>query len=203
MTKSEFSKQFNTIYCWVYRNHPELLEQVFSSKISKRHHRGYWTLDQCIIDAKKYKTRTEWQKHSLSAYSVAHRKGWLNRCCSHMVSVYNRRNYWTLELCLASAKKYPTIKEWSQKDSKAYGAAKRYGWSKICTKHMTLLTHKRRMVVNLDTQKIYQDADTAGIETQICVPNIRSACNGHAKTAGGYRWAYCDENGNVLEAKND
>jgi hypothetical protein len=29
--------------------------------------------------------------------------------------------------------------------------------------------------------------------------NLTATCKGRQKTAGGYRWAYCDENGNILD----
>lgn len=48
---------------------------------------GYWTKINCINDAKKYKTKTEWRNDSLSGYSSAKSKGYLKFCCKHMNSV--------------------------------------------------------------------------------------------------------------------
>jgi len=53
-------------------------------KINKSH--NHWNLKNCIKDAKKYKIKNEWKKNSVSAYSIAHKNGWLKDCCKHMVS---------------------------------------------------------------------------------------------------------------------
>jgi len=46
---------------------------------------GYWTKEKCIDSAKKYKTKSAWQKKYPSAYQIAFKKKWLNECCKHMV----------------------------------------------------------------------------------------------------------------------
>jgi hypothetical protein len=46
---------------------------------------GYWTLENCKIDALNFTTRLEWQKKSNSSYSKAVRMGWLEMCCEHML----------------------------------------------------------------------------------------------------------------------
>lgn len=38
--------------------------------------------------------------------------------------------------------------------------------------------------------KIYNSSGEAERETGICARNIRSACSGHYKTAGGYHWKW-------------
>lgn len=43
-----------------------------------------WDEDNCINEAKKYKTRREFSIKNNSAYGSARRNGWLNDCCSHM-----------------------------------------------------------------------------------------------------------------------
>lgn len=42
-----------------------------------------------LEDAKKYNTRGDWSKHSMSKYGVACRNGWLEECCAHMVRQMN------------------------------------------------------------------------------------------------------------------
>ena len=46
--------------------------------------RGYWTKERCDEDALKYNSRSEWNKNNSSAYSAAHKNGWLDECCKHM-----------------------------------------------------------------------------------------------------------------------
>lgn len=43
-----------------------------------------WTKDKCIIEANKYKTRTEFCKNSNGAYASAWKNGWLDEACIHM-----------------------------------------------------------------------------------------------------------------------
>lgn len=46
--------------------------------------RGYWTIDKVREEALKFNKRSDFQKCSLSAYSIAHKNGWLDDVCSHM-----------------------------------------------------------------------------------------------------------------------
>ncbi|NJO59702.1 MAG: hypothetical protein HC836_15765 [Richelia sp. RM2_1_2] len=43
-----------------------------------------WTKENCILEAKKYATKSEFFKNASGAYDAAHRNGWLSICCSHM-----------------------------------------------------------------------------------------------------------------------
>jgi len=54
---------------------------------------GYWSYERCKVDAKKYKSRSEWQENSGSAYIKAHLKGWLDECCSHMEMFGNKKSH--------------------------------------------------------------------------------------------------------------
>jgi len=46
--------------------------------------KNYWTKERCKKDALKYNNRTEYNKNSVSSYSKAWKKGWLDEICSHM-----------------------------------------------------------------------------------------------------------------------
>lgn len=197
MNKAQVIKHYNTLYCYLYRNNRQLLEKYFGN-IQNRRKKGSLDLRFCKEDAMKYSSRVQWQVNSGSIYSAAAKNGWLDECCIHMKALV-KRNYWTKERVINSAKQYTTIKEWSIKDAKAYDASKRHGWYKECTKYLENLKHKSKKVICLDTKVIYKCANTASDKTKINCSNIRSACNGNAKTAGGYRWAYCDEEGNVID----
>jgi hypothetical protein len=46
--------------------------------------RNFCTMENCIIDAKQYTSRSEWKRKSSSAYSIANKNKWNNVCRSHM-----------------------------------------------------------------------------------------------------------------------
>ena len=43
-----------------------------------------WDKPACLIDAKRFQTRMDWQLNSPSAYHSARKNAWLGECCSHM-----------------------------------------------------------------------------------------------------------------------
>lgn len=43
-----------------------------------------WTLEACILDARKHRAMVDWQKSSYVAFAVARAHGWLPQCCAHM-----------------------------------------------------------------------------------------------------------------------
>lgn len=44
-----------------------------------------WTFDRCHKEALKYNKRKDFEVNSKAAYAAAHRHGWLNEICKHMV----------------------------------------------------------------------------------------------------------------------
>ena len=47
----------------------------------KRKPYGYWNIkENCIEDARKYKTKSEWKKNSGGAYGAAWKNKWLDEC---------------------------------------------------------------------------------------------------------------------------
>ena len=52
------------------------------------------------------------------------------------------------------------------------------------------LLPKSKKVLCVDTETIYQSSGEAERATGICGRNIRSACTGRYKTAGGYKWEW-------------
>ena len=111
-----------------------------NDKISKIQNKQYlpnhWNLENCIASASRWINRKLWKENEQSAYNAARINGWLEICCKHMDKTDNNIN-WTLELCLASAKKCGSVKEWMNVDINAYLAARRHDWFGICSAHMT------------------------------------------------------------------
>jgi hypothetical protein len=98
-----------------------------------------WTLDECVADARRFRTRQEWYANSSGAYQAARNKEWLDQCFKHMDEVRKPKGYWTRETCVASAKKHKTRSEWHYAESSAYHKAKENGWLEECTAHMPIL----------------------------------------------------------------
>ena len=100
----------------------------------------YWNLERCREDALRFDSRDQWGKSSGGAYSSAKKHGWLDDCCSHMITkgeaVTRKKLQWTLGKCLTDAKRFTGRREWSIKSSAAYGSAKRNGWLDQCCAHM-------------------------------------------------------------------
>lgn len=96
---------------------------------------GFWTLEKCIDEAKKYKTRSEFKKNS-AAYRAAQKKNWLDDVCSHMTSVKKSDGYWTKERCHEEALMYQVRTNFA-KGSTAYKAAQKNGWIDDICSHMT------------------------------------------------------------------
>lgn len=48
---------------------------------------GFWKMNKinCITEALKYKTKIQFLKKNVSAYTIATKNGWLNEICSHML----------------------------------------------------------------------------------------------------------------------
>lgn len=51
---------------------------------------GYWTYNNCAIEALKYFTRIDFKNASMSAYVIANRNGWMKDISSHMTSNGNK-----------------------------------------------------------------------------------------------------------------
>lgn len=90
----------------------------------------YWTIENLQKEALKYNKRTEFQKKSSGAYTIAWRDGILNKICYHMIEIKKPNGYWTLEKCKEEASKYKTKTEWKHKSSGSFDSAYNNNWFK-------------------------------------------------------------------------
>lgn len=58
--------------------------------INIRKPNGYWTYDNCAIEALKYFTKIDFKNKSMSAYVIANRNGWMKDISAHMISNGNK-----------------------------------------------------------------------------------------------------------------
>ena len=75
--------------------------------MSKPKPRGYWTKERCHEEAKRFNSRKAFQKGS-TAYTRAHKAGWLDDICQHMSGGRVPNGYWTKQRCHDEAKKFLT-----------------------------------------------------------------------------------------------
>ena len=108
-----------------------------------------YTLDQCMSDARRHKTKSSWQKASPQLVSAARRqKGWYRQCTKHMKPAKKGASKkWTKKKCQKSAENHTNVNDWKAHDYAAYTAAKRYGWLKDCTKHFKPLGNQYKRIV--------------------------------------------------------
>lgn len=100
-----------------------------------------WNKENCILEAKKYLTKTKFQKNSNGAYDAAWKNGWLNDICNHMIPQIKFRNFWNFDRCFKDAQNHQTKLDWRNNSGSAYVIAKRNGWLEICCKHMIKTTN--------------------------------------------------------------
>lgn len=90
------------------------------------------TLNDCKVEALKYKTKTEWRYgHGLS-YGKAYRKGWLEECCKHMMVIRTSPTFNSIEYCQKDALKYKTRSDWAKAKGSLYQFANKQGWLEEC-----------------------------------------------------------------------
>jgi hypothetical protein len=184
------------LYHYLLRFKPEWIDRYYTRL---RKPNNFWTLDNLIKDAKKYKSRREWKMNSPGAYSRALKDKLMNKCCNHMSASKTARK-WNLETCKVDALKYKTRKEWNIKSSGAYGKAFDNGWIELCCSHMKLDLHvgRNKRTINLDTGEIFESATLAEESNNLNKGRIIAAI-GRKHKCGGYYWAYCNEKGNIIK----
>ena len=81
-TRTEFQNKSVSAYYISSKN--KWLDEICSHMIEITKPRGYWTKKRCHEESLKYKTRTEFQKKSVSAYTKSFKNKWLYEICYHM-----------------------------------------------------------------------------------------------------------------------
>jgi hypothetical protein len=136
-SRTEFSNSNGGAYNKCLKN--GWLDKVCQHMDERKKKHGYWNKENCKIEASKYTTRGEFNKHSASCYGIAIKNGWLNEICAHMTSGLGVANFkWTKDKCIEEGLKYSTRSEMQKGSSGAYKSAVKHGWiDKVCA-HMPL-----------------------------------------------------------------
>ena len=80
----KFMKEQKGAYIHATRN--GLLDEVTQHMERLQMPHGYWSIEKCKEEAKKYQYRNQFQKESGGAYTAALKNGWLDKICPHMKS---------------------------------------------------------------------------------------------------------------------
>lgn len=81
-TNSAWQKGSPLSYRWACKN--KWLEKCSAHMATSRVPDGYWTLERCKEEARKYKTKVEWRAGDRASFSAANRQKWITECCNHM-----------------------------------------------------------------------------------------------------------------------
>jgi len=88
-TIKEFSENNNSVYQICCKN--KWLD-VCSHLTKTLKSKGYWTEEKCQEEALKYNTKTEFAKNSSTAYNKSLEMNYLDKFCSHMIKLGDRKN---------------------------------------------------------------------------------------------------------------
>ena len=113
------------------------LDELCQHMVQKNKPNGYWNKENCKMEASKYETRGEFNKHSASCYGAAMKNGWLDEICAHMKSVIGVAQFkWTKDKCIKEGLKYQRRTEMQRGSSGAYKSAIKHGWLDEVCAHM-------------------------------------------------------------------
>lgn len=112
-----------------------LKEEIKSHMTNLRKPDGYWTKEEVLKEAKKYKTKSEFHKNSPSAFSYAKKLGIREECYKHMV-LPSRIQKWTPVEIKKEALKYKSRSDFQRGSRGAYKAATMQGIRDEVCAHM-------------------------------------------------------------------
>ena len=86
--RKDFQVGSKCAYMRSYNNN--WLDEICTHMIVNGNPNGYWTKEKCQEEALKYKSRSDFQRGSGSAYTKSSICGWMDEICSHMVVFGNK-----------------------------------------------------------------------------------------------------------------
>jgi hypothetical protein len=84
VSRIQWQKESGSSYKWATKN--KWVDECAAHMISIKKPDGYWTLERCKEEARKYKTKAEWRLTHRGSFSKANKEKWLGQCCEHMES---------------------------------------------------------------------------------------------------------------------
>lgn len=124
--RTDFRKFANGTYqCAIFNN---WIDEICLHMKELHKPRNYWTKETCKLEFLKYNTKNEVKLNSITAYSVAHKNGWINEFSEHMTNGRKPNGYWTIKRCLEEAMKYVKRIDFQKNSGSAYNIAYSNGW---------------------------------------------------------------------------
>lgn len=125
--RSEFKKKSGNAYNSALRN-KWIEEMPWLDSNTNRLPKGYWKNKKNIMaEAKKYKTKEEFQKGNLTAFLAAHKYGYMEDMTWLVKRKQHKWGYWTYENIKQEAIKYDTKTQFFKGNQTAYRAALKLG----------------------------------------------------------------------------
>jgi hypothetical protein len=191
-TLKDFRKKspaaYNTVCKNGWQNEYTWLETI-------NHKPGYWTYERCYEEAKKYKTRKQFQVGNKSAYGKALKEKWLDEYI--WLEPSSSEFKWDYNGCYNEAKKHTKLSEFIKNAGRAYNISRKNGWIKdFIWLEEKDISQKPVLQYSLDGEFIaryngVREAQRAnGFKTN---SGISMCCNGKLKKHQGFIWKY-DEN---------
>ena len=109
-----------------------------------------WSYVSCFKEARKYKTRTEFQRGSAGAYIHSRKNGYLSKF-DWFKDIKKPSGYWTRERCEEESRKYQSKTEFVKGCPAAHSAAVREGW----LDDFTWLIDKRFDIIKGKVDSVY------------------------------------------------
>ena len=122
-TSKDFSDNSKTAYL-IARREGWLMDYDW---LDVRKPEGYWNVkENCIEEAQKYETRTEFRSKNQTAYNYTRKNGWLDDCTNLLSESETRSRakkgkiYWNYDKCFAAASECSSRNDFRKKYSGAY-----------------------------------------------------------------------------------
>ena len=89
--------------------------------------KGKWSKIKCFEEAKKYKTRSEFQKNASQAFHISMKNGWIDEMTWMPKKEIYKKGFWNdKKNIINEAKKYKSVTEFQKKCGGAFNSARKY-----------------------------------------------------------------------------
>ncbi len=127
-SKNEFRRLYVNAFNASYRN--KWLDNICkeANLVNIYKEKGYWTFERVKEALKECESSAEFKEKYNVAYTIAYKRGWLDKLSDILVKKHKPKGYWTLELIDELAKSCASKLEFIKKHNRAYQVAHKNGW---------------------------------------------------------------------------